>query len=141
MIHITRSISIDEREIQEEFIRASGSGGQNINKVATAVQLRFNVVNSPSLPDDVRERLMQLAGRRMTDKGILIIEARRFRTQERNRKDAIDRLVGLVRKATEKPKLRRKTRPTPASRRRRLNMKRRQGEMKRMRRSVKPYED
>ncbi|MDP6179043.1 MAG: alternative ribosome rescue aminoacyl-tRNA hydrolase ArfB [Desulfatiglandales bacterium] len=141
MIHITRSISIDEREIQEEFIRASGSGGQNINKVATAVQLRFNVVNSPSLPDDVRERLMQLAGRRMTDKGILIIEARRFRTQERNRKDAIDRLVELVRKAAEKPKLRRKTRPTPASRRRRLNMKRRQGEMKRMRRSVKPYED
>ena len=84
---------------------------------------------------------MQLAGRRMTDKGILIIEARRFRTQERNRKDAIDRLVELVRKAAEKPKLRRKTRPTPASRRRRLNMKRRQGEMKRMRRSVKPYED
>jgi ribosome-associated protein len=141
MIHITHSISIDEREIQEEFIRASGSGGQNINKVATAVQLRFNVVNSPSLPDDVRERLMQLAGRRMTDKGILIIEARRFRTQERNRKDAIDRLVELVRKAAEKPKLRRKTRPTPASRRRRLNMKRHQGEMKRMRRSVKPYED
>ncbi len=141
MIHITRSISIDEREIQEEFIRASGPGGQNINKVATAVQLRFNVVNSPSLPDDVRERLIQLAGRRMTDKGVLIIEARRFRTQERNRKDAIDRLVGLVRKAAEKPKLRRKTRPTPASRRRRLNTKRRQGEMKRMRRSVKPYED
>ena len=141
MIHITRSISIDEREIQEEFIRASGPGGQNINKVATAVQLRFNVVNSPSLPDDVRERLIQLAGRRMTDKGILIIEARRFRTQERNRKDAIDRLVELVRKAAEKPKLRRKTRPTPASRRRRLNTKRRQGETKRIRGPVKPYED
>jgi ribosome-associated protein len=141
MIHITRSISIDEREIHEEFIRASGPGGQNINKVATAVQLRFNVVNSPSLPDDVRERLIQLAGRRMTDKGVLIIEARRFRTQERNRKDAIDRLVELVRKAAEKPKIRRKTRPTLASLRQRLHTKRRQGETKRMRRPVKPYED
>ncbi len=141
MIHITRSISIDEREIQEEFIRASGPGGQNINKVATAVQLRFNVVNSPSLPDDVRERLIQLAGRRMTDKGVLIIVARRFRTQERNRKDAIDRLVELARKAAEKPKIRRKTRPTLASRRRRVHTKRRQGETKRMRRSVKPYDD
>jgi len=141
MIHITPTIAIDESEIQQEFIRASGPGGQNVNKVSTAVQLRFDVAKSPSLPDDVRERVVHLAGRRITQDGLLIIEARRFRTQNRNRQDAIDRLVKLIRKASEKPRLRRKTRPTLASKRRRLETKHRQGETKRMRRSVSCSED
>jgi ribosome-associated protein len=105
------------------------------------VQLRFDVINSPSLPDDVRERLIRLAGRRFTDDGLLIIDARRFRTQERNRQDAIDRLVDLIRKASEKPKHRRKTRPTLASKKRRLETKRRRGETKHMRLPVSSLED
>lgn len=133
MIHITSTIAIDESQIKEDFIRASGPGGQNVNKVATAVQLRFDVANSSSLPDDVRERLISLAGRRVTEDGILIIEARRFRTQERNRKDAMDRLVELIREAAQKPKIRRKTRVTLASKMRRLESKRRRAETKRMR--------
>ena len=141
MIRITRTIEIDESEIQQEFIRASGPGGQNINKVATAVQLRFDVGNSPSLPDDVRGRLIRLAGRRISGDGVLIIDARRFRTQERNRQDAIDRLVALIRKAVEKPKVRRKGRPTLAAKRRRLETKRRRSETKRLRRSVPRFED
>ncbi|MCK5119094.1 MAG: aminoacyl-tRNA hydrolase [Candidatus Latescibacteria bacterium] len=136
MIQITPTISLDEREIQEEFIRATGPGGQNVNKVATAVQLRFDVRHSPALPNEVRARLIRLSGRRMSDDGVLILVARRFRTQERNRQDAMERLVALIRKATQKPKPRRRTRPTLASRERRLDSKRRRSETKRGRQSV-----
>ena len=141
MIYITQDIAIDEREVREEFIRASGPGGQNVNKVATATQLRFDVRNSPSLPDDVRERLIRVAGKRMTEDGVLIITARRFRTQERNRQDAIERLAALIRKAAVEPKRRRKTNPTQASRRHRLEDKRRRGEAKKLRRSVRYPDD
>jgi len=141
MIRVTRTIAIDESEVQVEFIRASGPGGQNVNKVATAVQLRFDAANSPSLPDDVRERLVRLAGRRMTKEGVLVIDARRFRTQARNQRDALDRLIEMIRQAAEEPKHRRETRPTLASKMRRLDAKRRRGEKKRLRRSVPPEAD
>ena len=107
MIHISNELSIDESEIGEEFIHASGPGGQNVNKVATAVQLRFNVRTSPSLPDDVRLRLISIAGKRISRDGTLIIKARRYRTRERNRQDALERLIDLIRKANEIPKTRR----------------------------------
>jgi len=141
MIPITPAITIEENEIREEFIRASGPGGQNVNKVATAVQLRFDVRNSPSLSDGIRDRLIRLAGRRITSDGILIIEAKRFRTQAANRKDALDRLVDLVRRAARPPRTRRKTRPTRASRERRLEFKRRRSQAKSLRRSVAADED
>jgi len=141
MIRITDNIAINENEIQEEFIRASGPGGQNINKLATAVQLRFNVTISPSLTDDVRNRLVRLAGRRITEEGVLIINARRFRTQERNRQDALNRLIELIRKASEKPKYRWNTSPTLASKKQRLEIKRRRGKIKQTRRSVASHED
>ena len=136
MIPITTKIAIDEREIKEAFIRASGPGGQKVNKVATAVQLRFDVRRSPSLPEHVRERLIELAGRRMNRKGVLLLDARRFRTQERNRQDGLDRLIALIQRAAETSKPRRATRPTQASKRRRLAGKRYQGERKRLRRPV-----
>jgi len=138
MIYITHGIAIHESEIQENFIRASGPGGQNVNKIATAVQLRFDVANSPSLSDDVRGRLMSLAGKRITEDGILIIDARRFRTQGRNRQDAIDRLVELIQNAARRPKIRRKTRSTLASKMRRLESKRHRAETKRVRAPVQP---
>ena len=130
IIHVMKSL---EREIQLDYIRSSGPGGQNVNKVATAVQLRFDVVNSPSLTADVKTRLVKLAGKRMTDAGVLIIEASKFRTQEKNREDAIERLNALVKKASEKPKLRHKTKPTKASKEERLKEKKKRGETKKMR--------
>ncbi len=141
MIHITRTITIDEGEIQEYFIRASGPGGQNVNKVATAVQLRFDVANSHSLPEEFKKRLISLAGNQITEDGILIIDARRFRTQGRNREDANDRLVELIRHAVQRPKIRRKTRPTLASKIRRLEDKRRGAESKRVRGPVHPGDE
>jgi ribosome-associated protein len=136
MIEVTSGIVIDENEIQEEFIRSSGPGGQNINKVATTVQLRFDVASSRSLAEDVRERLISLGGRRITEDGVLIINARRFRTQGRNRQDAVERLAELIRRAAEKPKGRRKTRPTLASKIRRMEDKHRRAERKRMRQGI-----
>ena len=136
MIQITRTIKIDESEIQENFVRASGPGGQNVNKVATTVQLRFDVANSRSLPDEVRKRLTSLAGNRITEDGVLIIEARRFRTQGRNREDATERLVKLIHKAAQRPQIRRKTRPTLASKKRRLESKQRSSKTKCLRGSV-----
>jgi ribosome-associated protein len=136
MIQITDIIVIDENEIVEEFVRASGPGGQNVNRVATAVQLRFDIINSTSLPEDVRRRLLRLGGSRVTRDGILVIDARRFRTQEQNRKDARERLIGLVKRAAEKPKPRRETKPTAASKRKRVDKKRRRSRIKQQRQSV-----
>ncbi len=135
-IQVTSSISIDESELEFDFIRTSGPGGQNVNKVASGVQLRFDVRTSPSLPEDVRQRLESLAGKRLTVDGILVIDARRFRTQERNRQDAVERFVNLVSKAAEVPTPRKKTKPTQASKMRRLDEKRKRGEIKRMRKGV-----
>ncbi len=135
MIPITPHLALDENELHEEFIRSSGAGGQNVNKVATAVQLRFDVEHSPSLPDEVRERLKQLAGKRLTQEGVLVIKAQSFRTQEKNREDAVARLVELVREAAKRPIVRRPTKPTRASQQRRLESKSRQSHLKRMRRS------
>ena len=135
MIRVTDHISIDEREIEESFVRASGPGGQNVNKLATAVQLRFDVRGSPSLPAEVRARLERLAGTRMTREGVLVIVAQRHRTQARNREDALERLVELVRRAAVAPRLRRPTRPTAAARRRRIEVKKRRAGIKRLRRA------
>jgi ribosome-associated protein len=135
MIRVTGTITINEDEIHQQFIRSSGPGGQNVNKVATSVQLRFDVAHSPSLPEDIRERLTCLAGKRMTKEGCLIIEARRFRTQEQNRQDSVARLVELIRQAAQRPKIRKKTKPTLASKERRLESKHRRGKLKHLRRA------
>jgi len=141
MIQVTDTIAIDEKEIQEEFIRASGPGGQNVNKVATAVQLRFNVSGSPSLTDDVRQRLILLARNRITEEGILIIVARRFRTQAANRQDAVNRLVELIRKAAHEPLIRLKTRPTFSAKKRRLETKHHRSDTKNLRRLMPGVSD
>jgi ribosome-associated protein len=139
MIEINSSIRISENELIFDYIRAAGPGGQNVNKVATAVQLRFDVWNNSSMPVDVKSRLVKLAGKRMTNEGALIIEARRFRTQEQNRADAIERLVALVRKSIEAPKHRQKTKPTSGSREKRLQSKKKRSNVKRIR-SSKSFE-
>jgi ribosome-associated protein len=139
MIQITSELSIDNNEIQEQFYRASGPGGQNVNKVSTAVQLRFDVYRSTSLPENVRDRLARLAGKRLNSEGILVIQSRRFRTQERNRQDALEQLTLLIRRAAEKPKIRRKTKVPAESRKHRLVAKRRRSEIKRFRQ--KPREN
>jgi ribosome-associated protein len=134
MIEITPALQLDDRELQIDFVRASGPGGQNVNKVATAAQLRFDA-RASSLPEDVKARLIRLAGHRITSEGVLLIEARRFRTQEQNRADAIQRFVDLVRKALVEPKKRTKTKPTQASKEQRIQEKKRRAEIKKLRRS------
>ena len=133
MIKITPSIKINDEEIELNFIRSPGPGGQNVNKVSSAVQLRFNVQGSPSIPQDVKPRLIKLAGKRLSSEGVLIIEARQYRSQDRNRQAALERLVRLVQQACVPPKARHKTRPSHAAILRRLETKRKRSEIKRMR--------
>ena len=135
MIRITDRISINEDELEEQFIRASGPGGQNVNKVASAVQLRFDVRRAPGLPDDVRVRLERLAGRRLTQDGVLVLTAQRHRTQERNRADAMERLIALIQEAAVRPTPRRATKPTKASREKRLEGKKARASIKGLRRT------
>jgi ribosome-associated protein len=136
MISVNGHIFIDEREIEFDFIKASGPGGQNVNKVSSAVQLRFNVKESPNLPDEVRSRLMRQAGNKISGEGVLVVEAARHRKQALNRKEAIDRLVALIRQASHQPKKRIRTKPSKASKERRREAKRRRSRIKKMRRPV-----
>jgi ribosome-associated protein len=141
MIHISDTIALDENEIQLDFIRSSGPGGQNVNKVSSAVQLRFNAAESAALNASIRDRLKKIAGRRMTAGGILIIKAQRYRTQEQNRQDAVNRLIEMIQQAIAAPKHRRSTRPSQAARKRRLAAKRQRGELKRRRQVIRQTGD
>jgi len=141
MIAVTDTIAVSENEIQMDFVRASVPGGQNVNKVSTAVCLRFDAARSPSLPAPVRERLIRLAGKKVSAEGILTLQAQRFRTQEANRRDAIQRLVALIQKACIPPLPRRPTRPTAASRQRRLDEKQRHKTAKNRRQKVRSIEE
>jgi ribosome-associated protein len=136
MIEISSAVRIDEGEVQLEYVRSSGPGGQNVNKVATAAQLRFDVRNSPSLAPEVKARLEKLAGSRMTMDGVLVIEAKRYRTQEQNREDAVARLVTLIQKALERPVIRKATRPSLSSKIARVDSKKKRSEIKKSRRIV-----
>jgi ribosome-associated protein len=136
LIPINCYLFLDESEIEESFVRASGPGGQNVNKVSSAVQLRFDLSGSRSLPEEVRERLAQLAGRRLTRDGVIVIIAQRYRTQERNRQDALDRLIALIRRAAEPPTPRRPTKPSRAAKEQRLQAKARRATVKRQRRTA-----
>jgi len=141
MIRVTPDITLSPQEIKFEFVRSSGPGGQNVNKVATAVQLRFDLHNSPSLPPEVKHRLHKLAGKKVSANGVLIIQASRFKSQDQNRQDAVERLRGLILQATVKPKRRVKTRPSRQSKLRRLEAKRHRSRLKRNRRPVKDSND
>jgi len=140
MIQINSKIAIGDDEIEESFIRASGPGGQNVNKVSSAVQLRFDVLHSPTLPKEVRVRLIRIAGKKMTRDGVLIITAQRHRSQDHNRKDALERLVDMIRLAAIRPTLRKPTTPTRSSRHKRLQVKKMRGTVKKLRRE-RPSED
>ena len=138
MLKINSTLSVDENEIIFDFVRASGPGGQNINKRSTAVQLRFDIVNSPSLPDIVKNKLINISGSKVSDKGILIIHAHRYRTQGKNRSDSLNRFVNLLQKASQKTKYRKKTKPPLSVNEKRLKIKRRRSIIKKQRRPIDP---
>ncbi len=141
MIHVSPNIVLRDDELEESFVRSPGPGGQHVNTSSTGVQLRFAATASLSLPDDVRARLLALAGNRATEDGVIVITATRFRSQRANREDALARLVELIQEAEKRPKHRRKTRPTKASQKRRIQQKKRRGEVKQSRGTVRPPED
>ena len=141
MIQVTETLFIDDSDIEFDFVRSSGPGGQHVNKASTAVQLRFNVRQSDTLSEEVRDRLKRIAGKKMTEDGILIIKANRFRSQDKNRKDAMARLIEMLQQATVKPRPRRKTRPSRTAKERRISAKKKRSEIKRWRRGVKISED